>query len=94
MGASVWAGHQDVVQVYQDEGETRQHLVHEALESHSSVLQAEWQPDKLDQSAGCDDGGLLDVGGVDRYLVVALLQVELAEDSCTCQAACDVSHVW
>ena len=81
MQAPVWAGYQNVVQVNQHKWQAPQQLVHEALKSHSSILQPEWHPKEFKETKRSDDGRLLYIRGVDRNLVVALLEVELAEDS-------------
>ena len=93
MRCSIRAGYQDIVQVYEEEGQAAKDPVHEALEGHASILQPEGHAQKFEEAKWCDDSRLLHVRGVDRYLVVALLQVELAEDGGPCQAAGDVCHV-
>ena len=76
----IQAGHQNVVWVDEDEGKTAENPVHEALERHASILQPKWHPQELEKAKWSDEGHLLHVRGVDQDLVVALLQVELAED--------------
>ena len=88
----VGAGDQDVVQV----GETRRaghHPVHQALEGVSGIPHAERHPGKFEEAKGRDDGGLRDVGGVHRDLMVALPEVDLGEDASALQSGHEVHHV-
>ena len=63
------------------------------MKRHPRILEAEGHPHEFKEAEGGDDGRLLDVGGVNRDLVVALLQIQLAEHRCPSQAARDVGHV-
>ena len=74
------AGHQDVVQVDEGVGNAQQHLVHEPLEGLPSIAESKRHPEKLVQPEGGDHRCLLDVLGGHWHLVVALPQVQLAED--------------
>jgi hypothetical protein len=42
------AGHEDVVQVYEGEGQVLENLVHEPLKSHAGVFQPEWHPNEFE----------------------------------------------
>ena len=56
----------------------------ETLECHTSILQSEGHPKKLEEAEWSDDGRLLHIGGMNRDLVVALLEDELAENLGPC----------
>jgi hypothetical protein len=67
--------------------------VHEALEHHACVLQAEGHADELKQAERCDDSRLGDVGGGDGDLQIPLLEIQLTENRTAGEAGYQVRHV-
>ena len=57
-----------------------QHLVHEALETLARIPQPKWHADEFPQPKRSDDGCLVHVTWVDRYLVEAFAEIQLGED--------------
>ena len=78
-------GHQDVVQVHKTEGEPSSNPVHQSLKGLCRILQAKGGSDELKTAKGCGDGGLGDILGVHRDLVVAPDQVHFGKDGATGQ---------
>ena len=89
----VGGGSQVVVQVHKDTGLVSKGVVHQPLEGLGGVLEAKRHVEVLEQAEGGDDGCLRDSGSGDWHLVVALDQVQLAEDLASGQAAVEVLHV-
>ena len=54
-----------------------QHLIHEALERLAGIPQTKQHADELPQPKGSDDCGLGHVTQPDRFLVEALVEVQL-----------------
>ena len=68
-------------------------MVHQPLEGLGGILEAKRHVEVLKQAKGGDDGCLRDIGSGDHHLVVALYQVEFAEDLASNQVAIEVLHV-
>ena len=93
VGLPVGAGHQNVVEVHQHKGEAGQHSVDESLECHSGIFQTERHSGEFEQAKRCYNGCFSHISWVDRNLVIALLEIQLGENCCSCQAPCYVGHV-
>ena len=76
----ILAGHQDVVNVSENEVQTLTDDVHQALEGLGSILQAEGHSDEFIESKRGDDSGLGNVYNSHGDLVVASDQIDLREN--------------
>ena len=71
MFIGVFACHQDVIEVYEQEIQILEDRVHEPLEGLCGVLEAKWHTEKLQKSERCNHCCLGHVLWVDWYLVIA-----------------------
>ena len=53
--------HQDVIQVNEDAGDTKEYGIHESLKCLSRVLESKWHTKKFQKAEGSGDGCLTDV---------------------------------
>ena len=78
------AGHEDVINVDEDEAQSIEDLVHEPLEGHPCILESKGHVQELEEAKGCDDGILGDrrlLQGWHRVLVCLGDEVEAVEVS-------------
>ncbi len=87
------AADENIIQVVEGEVQPRQHLVHEALERLAGVAQSKWHPEKLPQTKRHNHRRLVYVSLLDWYLVVALPQIQLAEDAAAMQPGREILDV-
>ena len=80
------AGNQKVIDIRKTEGQFRQDLINEALESLSGVAESERHAYKLEQTKGRSDSSLANVVGIDRNLVEGPDKVDLGENGGTMEA--------
>ena len=64
-------GHQNVVEIDEDEGQAAKHPVHQPLESLGGIFEPKGHPEELKKLEWRDDGRLLNVIFVHRDLVVS-----------------------
>jgi hypothetical protein len=62
----------------------KHNVVHEALKRLGCVAQAEGYEKELEEAKRSGDGGLLDIAGINRNLVVCSNQINLGEEAATC----------
>ena len=84
------AGNQKVIDIRKTEGQFRQDLINEALESLSGVAESERHTYKLEQAKGRSDSSLANVVGMDRNLVVGPDKVDLGENGGTMEAGGEI----
>ena len=80
------AGNESIIEI--DE-----HFVHKRLERLSGIFKVKRHTQKLKESKQNDDGGLVNVVWMDRYLVVAAYQIDLRKYSGTVKIRCEVLDV-
>ena len=70
------AGNEDVINIVKVEMQSVKYLIHEALESLTTVAQAKWHADKLKQAERGGNGCFGDVRRFYGYLMVSSYKVE------------------
>ena len=76
-------GNEQVIQVGIAEGQAAKHLVNEALEGLSGVVETKGHVKKLKESKRCDYGSLRYVGWLYWDLMICSDEVQFAEDGST-----------
>jgi hypothetical protein len=70
---------EDIVQVRKTTVESSQHFVHESLERLGCVAEAKGHVEELEEAEGSCDGGLWNVVGMHRNLIVGSHQVDFGK---------------
>ncbi len=87
------AADENIIQVAKSEVQPGQYLFHEALERLTGVAQPKWHPQELQQPERCNHRRLMNVSLLDWYLVVALPEIQLAEDAAPVQPGGEILNV-
>jgi len=80
VGGKVGAGHEDVVQIDENERKVPEKMIHEALKGLCRVFQAERHGEELEEPKRRDDSRFGNILRSDGNLVIAFHKVELGED--------------
>jgi hypothetical protein len=90
----VTAKDKDIVYVGETKIQAFEDIVHETLESLSSILEAEGHTRKFEQAKRSGNGCFLDVFGVNGNLVVSSYQVNFGKHSATGKAVGIILDMW
>ena len=76
----IGTGHQNVVEIDKHKGKTTEEMIHEPLESLSSIAEAKRHFGEFKKTERSDNGSFGNIGGGDRNLVITLHQVQFGEN--------------
>ena len=76
----IGTGHQNVVEIDKHKRKTTEEMIHEPLESLSSIAEAKRHFGEFKKTERGDNGSFGNIGGGDRNLVITLHQVQFGEN--------------